>query len=360
MGGEPVHSKAFRYGTQLLEHYSTVPRFSVLHLFGNHEGLQNGVARMDAELALYLENAISDQALTFVLGDHGLHYGTYSQSAYGRVEHLNPALFLLAPLVHLTEDQLHNLYTNQNRLVTHYDLYSTIRSLLPPAHRRVAASEGLGVSILDSEVPKHRTCEAAGVDVEFCPMELSFDHSIDGFVAEWADLLLESLALHISSRLHQQHGSGACHVLHSSELRIQSGRAFPPVQRRVQVAAAGSPPLHQLMRVLVTATGIAVSEDGEMPFTFDGSWLLDTQDDALGSFEIRQGIRNGSGSVSFSDYVHAIDVKRRTAYAHEQCLLPPSEFCVCTAINGQHTILALQKLAPTPRSQQFLGLRNLS
>ena len=75
---------------------------------------------------------------------------------------------------------LRNLFTNQNKLVTGYDLYNTLRSLLTPKLKNGSNAikneknflNGVpewSLNLLKENVPDDRTCEDAKVPVEFCP-----------------------------------------------------------------------------------------------------------------------------------------------------------------------------------------------
>jgi len=85
-----------------------------------------------------------------------------------QVEHRHPWTEILVP-----EDLVLSksaLFNNQARMLTGFDLYRTIRSLL--SDRNAASSEhgipNWSFDILAKEISKNRTCEEAKVDPELC------------------------------------------------------------------------------------------------------------------------------------------------------------------------------------------------
>ena len=122
-----------------------------------------------------LEHLQEANTFLFLVGDHGICHGAYARHSMGGEDAANPAAFLLVPIHSgaLTMHELQALVRNQNRLVTPYDMYATIRAMLK---RRTSSCENgnrrpyvFVVTLNKHEVAANRTCESAEIPAPFCP-----------------------------------------------------------------------------------------------------------------------------------------------------------------------------------------------
>uniref|UniRef100_A0A915CMT1 Sulfatase N-terminal domain-containing protein n=1 Tax=Ditylenchus dipsaci TaxID=166011 RepID=A0A915CMT1_9BILA len=107
------HHYHFEYLQQFLEKYEQQPKFSLTWL--------SYVAHDDK-----LENAF-----VFIMGDHGQRVGEIHETPIGVIEDNNPLLFMVLPK-YLRENThlLKNLRENSRQLISQYDVYATLTSIV--------------------------------------------------------------------------------------------------------------------------------------------------------------------------------------------------------------------------------------
>jgi hypothetical protein len=139
------------------------------------ERLQAAV--MDEPLARLLRRWDEDGTLAttwmIVTSDHGIHGSPVNEFWAGEYEHRNPALFLIVPEAYAADAHLMgNLKHNRDRMVTMYDLYTTMRDLA--THQTLGRMTrkwypaGWGHSLLSDRIPANRTCRGAGIPTAWC------------------------------------------------------------------------------------------------------------------------------------------------------------------------------------------------
>ncbi|KAJ2473655.1 hypothetical protein IWW56_005954, partial [Coemansia sp. RSA 2131] len=116
-----------------------------------------------------------DDTVLIIGGDHGLHMGlnfVYIQN--GRIEHQNPFFAMSVPewlhqyagdyQANNNQEQAHPLTLNEQRLITPFELHHTFRVL---AEWPEFSSDSWKRSLFYAQ-KKGRTCDEAGIGVEFC------------------------------------------------------------------------------------------------------------------------------------------------------------------------------------------------
>merc|ERR1711862_1064633 len=127
-----------------------------------------------------LQRPDAQNTIIVLRSDHGLQGGPSPIDFSFQVEHMRPFFNLIVPenlKFHLSLD---SLFTNQDKLVTGYDLYNTLRSIMTPRlkdgkhlikHKKDYRN-GIptwSFNLLQEAVPNNRTCQDAKVPKEFCP-----------------------------------------------------------------------------------------------------------------------------------------------------------------------------------------------
>lgn len=117
-----------------------------------------------------------NKSLVILLSDHGWRTGDVMLNRQARLENRLSFAFLVLPHWFRKRYPLAyaNLKDNQYRLTTPYDIYSTLVDMLNPSVNLVdevvkkrVIPDSKGISLF-SQIPKDRTCEAAGIDEEWC------------------------------------------------------------------------------------------------------------------------------------------------------------------------------------------------
>ncbi|XP_037572181.1 uncharacterized protein LOC119454283 [Dermacentor silvarum] len=114
--------------------------------------------------------AFEDTALV-LLSDHGARFGSNRATVIGRHEDKTPFAYVLLPRNFLRRHPgvAVNLEVNQRRLVTAYDMHTTLVALsrYPDASFNASLTTERGLSLL-GRLPPERNCEDAFVPAEFC------------------------------------------------------------------------------------------------------------------------------------------------------------------------------------------------
>jgi hypothetical protein len=169
LNGKPSWRLVMDYLEQFETNYEDVGRFSTFTVMAGHEPSQHVVKLLDVDLRDYLKKRLANpNTVTFLLGDHGLHYGPFSQTARGQMEAKMPFLKLVVPnsLLRRHPHLEGVLLANRDALVTAYDLYATLKhiAVYPEPPPRVPP---WSYSLL-WPIPADRSCADAGVSVQEC------------------------------------------------------------------------------------------------------------------------------------------------------------------------------------------------
>jgi len=182
---------AFEYIRNIWNAYPDTPKFAYLNSLSGHDySLDRAYQPLGAEdyddyLSEFLEEMLRrpDAQNTFIVlrSDHGLQGGPSPIDFSFQVEHMNPFNNLIVPSGY-SGLSLDALFVNQNKLVTGYDLYSTLRAVIAPRTKDIGPLREMdrggqkqsgipefAFNLLDSKVPKYRTCSSAKIQNKFCP-----------------------------------------------------------------------------------------------------------------------------------------------------------------------------------------------
>ncbi|KAH8328075.1 hypothetical protein KR067_003682 [Drosophila pandora] len=211
----------------LLPHHKRRRFFSFLRWTQGIDHLFNFARRLDAPLMEMFrevaEMGVLMNTLLLVVSDHGLKVDEFSESVQGQVEVNLPLAAIFYPP--WLEDRfpvaINNLRANNHRLITAYDLHTTLlglRNLVSLEDDRIAertiALESLGANLsrgldLFLPVPMIRDCPLAQIPLEFCLCQrLTRISTEDGIVHRAARLIVRSI-----NRLLYQH-QPPCQPLH--------------------------------------------------------------------------------------------------------------------------------------------------
>ncbi|KAG9396099.1 Protein of unknown function DUF229 [Carpediemonas membranifera] len=124
-----------------------------------------------------------NDTLLIVMADHGMQYGSWYDTPYGKLDHRLPNLQVLAPQWWLDghPDVKAALYQNQHEILTTYDLHATFRHLaeypapfsaVAPALSYMERPPGVARSLLEPlGGSTMRTCTDAGIPEDWCILQ---------------------------------------------------------------------------------------------------------------------------------------------------------------------------------------------
>ena len=127
IGGRYSHEQSFEtYDPDL------PPATTLFWLLDAHEPMGEAVASVDAGLAHFLEHVVDmNRTAVLLVGDHGSHVGLYpTTTEAGYVEKSNPMSVLTLPGWYTSHDEAVALHGNEQRLITHFDMYATLRHIV--------------------------------------------------------------------------------------------------------------------------------------------------------------------------------------------------------------------------------------
>eukprot|EP00520_Triparma_pacifica_P009135 CAMPEP_0118651562 /NCGR_PEP_ID=MMETSP0785-20121206/10852_1 /TAXON_ID=91992 /ORGANISM="Bolidomonas pacifica, Strain CCMP 1866" /LENGTH=769 /DNA_ID=CAMNT_0006544023 /DNA_START=116 /DNA_END=2425 /DNA_ORIENTATION=- len=107
------------------------PALTLIWDLSPHEPTGEVVASVDADLARFIEHTVNLNTTAVVwTADHGNHVGLYPQlTEGGHVEQSNVVSVLTLPRWYVADDQHEGLRANEQRLITHLDLYQTLKDI---------------------------------------------------------------------------------------------------------------------------------------------------------------------------------------------------------------------------------------
>ncbi|XP_015914088.2 uncharacterized protein [Parasteatoda tepidariorum] len=180
--------------------------------------------------ALQDEGALNTSALV-IFSDHGLRYGEIRETYIGKFEERMPFMYMHFPKWFLDQHPGFklNLKTNQERLMTLFDVHATMKHLLHVNEEPIEKSDALGLSLFN-EIPENRTCKDAHILQHFCPCNNFVNVSIDDPVIKEVSIALID---HINEILSPY--AEVCEWLSIAEIQdAQLGKADELVLRRIR------------------------------------------------------------------------------------------------------------------------------
>ena len=167
---------------QMWDVYSREPKFAFLNVMAGHDYSSNWEVTIplaeayDDHLSEFLKTILSrndaNKTVIIIRSDHGLQKGPQAMDHSIQVEHRHPLTEILVPEALINDKTA--LFYNQNRMLTGYDLYRTMRSLVTPNinyNKNDIISAGIpdwSFDVLSMGISKNRTCEEAKVDIDLC------------------------------------------------------------------------------------------------------------------------------------------------------------------------------------------------
>lgn len=176
IGSQALHEHTLDYFLQFVQKYKDVPRLAVMDLLATHEipasDLLNRLKRLDAPLTDTIRTVLEmeQEAVIFVMGDHGMHRGWYVYTDVGQMEHKQPLLDVIVSksLLDRFDGVEENLRTNKDRLTTVFDLYTTLRQISTGNLRQHPKGVPPWGHSLFEQIPFGRTCEEAKIPRKYC------------------------------------------------------------------------------------------------------------------------------------------------------------------------------------------------
>jgi len=165
--GRYVHNYVLDYTKQFINTYDgTNPWFFRSSFIEGHEGTAEVLSLMDDDLVDFFdtltEKTLNHTAI-IIMSDHGLHMGlSYLFSDQGFTEHKLPHLTTLIPENFLNEfpELRTNLDNNEQKLISAFDIYSTLRDILDfdiNREPKEKIGEGVDMSTLTSKKSEKRS-----------------------------------------------------------------------------------------------------------------------------------------------------------------------------------------------------------
>ncbi|GAB1607850.1 uncharacterized protein LOC115231360, partial [Argonauta hians] len=171
------------YTKQFFKLYGTSFYFAFMFFTDwTHEHL-NGASRYEKELLNFFQwlynSKLLNNTLVFFFGDHGFRFGGFRTTEVGSHEVNLPFSFLMVPEWFKTKhkSKVQNLDTNQNRLVTFFDVFATLSENLNRGDNSQTSQATTtttttirskrGISLL-APIPANRTCKDAEIPEGFC------------------------------------------------------------------------------------------------------------------------------------------------------------------------------------------------
>mmetsp|Transcript_47488 Transcript_47488/g.152145 ORF Transcript_47488/g.152145 Transcript_47488/m.152145 type:complete len:709 (+) Transcript_47488:748-2874(+) len=349
LGGIYPSSTVLKYAAEFHRKYAGNARLLVSHLLTNHVTHQSGLPILDSDLAEYLSGGSRFESLlplglknnfferklsfledtfTFIVGDHGLHYGDYVKTSFGNMEFKLPVFILIAPKKHLTDAQTAALRENEQRLVTAHDIYKTIQGIIASGSgANVPDYDGVGIPLTDF-IPGNRTCDDAGIPTDIC----SCSHWKKASIPKQVERILIKAVMQKISILAGKGSEKFCIPISRIDFfsagveELDVFRRPTPLQikRREHFKAAYS----CVLRITLKASNLHSSESEVL------EWLA--------TMEM-------SGQCKSLQYntLQVISVKRRSMFSHEKCsaenwvskkaangYYAEQEYCVCKEGNS--------------------------
>lgn len=215
--GKPKQRIALDILTRLWDIYKDIPRFAYLNAIAAHDysvdspNMALGAEAYDQHLSDFLRSLLESEGMkdTVVVlrSDHGLQGGPSIIDYSTQIEHRHPWTEIIVP-AGLPGISLGTLIANQEKLVTGFDLYRTIRSLMSSNLRGTDGESSMhppvpdwSFDILSSDIPPMRTCKDARIPPNHCPYKFQqpdfsprfgicniYEDGLDRFCPDWPEI----------------------------------------------------------------------------------------------------------------------------------------------------------------------------
>ena len=193
VSGRSRQELAFEYIRGMWNAYPGQSKFAYLNTLAAHDYSMDlayqslGLEAYDEYLSSFSEEMLrrpdADNTIIVLRSDHGLQGGPSPIDFSTQVEHMHPFNNLIIPAKFLGSlSWMDELFANQDKLVTGYDLYNTLRGMLQPRDEGTGdpiklewiKGHNSGIpdwsyDLLSQRVPRDRSCEEAKIPKNFCP-----------------------------------------------------------------------------------------------------------------------------------------------------------------------------------------------
>ncbi|PVD18510.1 hypothetical protein C0Q70_21059 [Pomacea canaliculata] len=173
LGSTPRHRIFMRWFEDLFATYTSHPKF----FFGFHGEMShddnNPIQTIDEDLMLFLERLDKsghlNSTLLILMADHGARFSYMRATKQGKLEERMPYFsFRFPPWVKQVHPQLiRNMEINTKRLTTPFDIHETLLEVLTYSGSGLGDISKRAISLF-KEIPKHRSCNHAGVTPHWC------------------------------------------------------------------------------------------------------------------------------------------------------------------------------------------------
>ncbi|XP_050416102.2 uncharacterized protein LOC126829946 [Patella vulgata] len=225
------------YFLEYLQIYQTylnnmnLPFFTFYETNVAHEDTGRRIQTLDVHLEDFLNFARNQpNTLTVVMSDHGNSYGDFLQrSEEGQRELYHPSMFLIIPekvARYLGDEKMKNLIENQNRLISHLDLFYTLNSLLIGGEQVKVANRNQRFNVtslgLFDQISPHRTCsDMPMINPNLCICE-GFESTVSNNTdyVVYAHFALGKINNEIQREYREHHRHSVTGVGHCQQLRL--------------------------------------------------------------------------------------------------------------------------------------------
>jgi len=178
--GRSKHQFSLEYLQQIWRAYPDVPKFAYLNALAAHDYsvesvyLPLGAEAYDEHLANFLRSMMTsgllNDTMVILRSDHGLQGGPAIIEYSTQLEHSNVWNNIIVPARFGNGiAKFEALAQNHDRMVTGFDLYHAMTRLMTRGIAIDAPVPSWSYDLLNSVIPKNRTCAEARIESAFCP-----------------------------------------------------------------------------------------------------------------------------------------------------------------------------------------------
>lgn len=174
-GPEVTYLRVLHLAYDFATSFTKRPYFGIFWTNSVSHNYLNGPSSMDNSFyvsLLYMQKTgVFNTSMVILMSDHGPRFGNFRQSELGWHEDRLPLLYVWIPqwFKDQNPEVCHALKENQNKLISAFDLYETLRDVLMRAGGDAPPSFGCPTcTSLLKPVPDVRGCRDAGIPASWC------------------------------------------------------------------------------------------------------------------------------------------------------------------------------------------------
>lgn len=136
LGGKTVDEHVLDGLTDFWKSNKDERKFAAIQMITPHEETEKQLIEVDDLVGKWFEDETIftkqelSESLIILWSDHGINFGKYASTHDGEIEKMFPFCHIIAPKKLLPKTVAENLRAFQDRLVTPYDIYATVRALM--------------------------------------------------------------------------------------------------------------------------------------------------------------------------------------------------------------------------------------